>query len=492
MLALILMALLTGFLVVGSLELLGADVQVFYSGPFIILTLLFLINLACCTLRQGMKLLAFSEGSLRTRGSSRTICSSRNQGSFLFHFGLLVLTSGLLLQSQVGQKQDVLLQEGGPPLEVKDYRIYLEQVRLPSSGGKVKPKGLVALADEKGAVKRSWVQQGSPLAKGPNRVYYNTLGYELYFTLNRESGGKQVWQARLHPSGTKGKAGYTGTFGISNSPGTVSMDFQPGEDKLLLFLETGSGNRYSRTLKMGQSLTLPGGQELNFDSYVPLLSLQYRYQPGRYVINAGLLIGTLGLFLLYFPWQITFSGWRLRPLFLLVLTLPFASPFTSGCTANQDEQISRVLEQYNSNLSLAYQDTTDILRSVVTDREQGRLDIFKAQLEAQNKDIQVKQESMQIINITYHQAAKEPLAKDSLLGNDYINRKQPQVIDAQKLPAATIKTEELWSYRYLDTATKKPLGDWQRITYQTTYTMVSIEKHWFINDLIFTEKLVKG
>ncbi|HEX3031672.1 MAG TPA: hypothetical protein VHS59_05440 [Bacillota bacterium] len=473
-LTLIILAILTGFLVVGSVSP-ASKAYTFETWPFIGLSLVFLLNLASCTIRQGRRLLSSSESR------------SRAKGSFILHLGLLILIIGLLLGFQAGFSQNLILQEGEPPQIVSNSKIFLEQVQIPRTGPFL-PRGMVALASEDGSVKKSWVTKGSPLFDGLNKISYNTMGYVIYFRVLEQAGqSPQVWKARLHPLNNQGGTKYGGNFRLSNSSTLVHMEFNPDEDNLYLNIKQDTEGQGSwEKLKPGQSIAWQD-RLLSLDSYAPILSLQYSYEPGRYVILGGLLVAVLGTLMLYLPASFL-SPKTATPAALWFLLLPLAV----GCGVNEDDQLNSVLRQYNSNLSLAYQDSTDILRKVVTDREQGRLDIFKAQLVAQGKSIQVKQETMKIKGISYEPAAKQAEPGDQFVGKEYLKRTQPQVIDVTKLPSAIVTSEEVWWYRHLDVNSLKPLGQWQKIKYHTSYQLVKIEDHWFINDLKFTEQVVKG
>lgn len=177
-------------------------------------------------------------------------------------------------------------------------------------------------------------------------------------------------------------------------------------------------------------------------------------------------------------------------MFLHIILILFSVVF-AGCSNSDQDKIREVIKKYNDSLPLAYQDSTDILRLVATDREQGRLDIFKTQLADQKKNIKVDLVSLEIKEIKLYQPKKKDDGSKKLMGSNYKKRKGVQMIDPDKLPQAKVKADELWKYRYADIKTGKPLGDWKKISYRTTYTLVQIEGDWFVNDIEFEEKVLE-
>jgi len=180
-----------------------------------------------------------------------------------------------------------------------------------------------------------------------------------------------------------------------------------------------------------------------------------------------------------------------KPKIYLHITLFLLLVILVGCDSSDQDKIREVIKKYNDSLPLAYEDNTDILRSVATDREQGRLEIFKTQMADQSKIIKVDLISVEIIEIKLFPPNKKDDGSKKWMGKDYKQRKELQVIDPDKLAQAKVKTDELWKYRYADLKTRKPLEEWKKIKYQTTYTLFQIEGDWFINDIDFEEEVLK-
>jgi hypothetical protein len=162
----------------------------------------------------------------------------------------------------------------------------------------------------------------------------------------------------------------------------------------------------------------------------------------------------------------------------------------TGCGTSDKDKVGKVIQKYNESLPMAYEDSTDIVSPLATDKEQGRLEIFKTQLADQKKRIKVELISMVTKDIKFTSPKKKDDGSRKNMGDQYKQRKTAQIIDPEKLPQAVVQTEELWKYQYVDTATLKTVQEWKTIKYLTTYTLVQIEGNWFINDLKFEEKVL--
>jgi len=79
------------------------------------------------------------------------------------------------------------------------------------------------------------------------------------------------------------------------------------------------------------------------------------------------------------------------------------------------------------------------------------------------------------------------------------NREQGRAIDQQILgydvvnvsttsQTATVVAREDWKYRYINISTGKYTGDWNDISYDTTYTLTKDKKGWLVNSVEATPK----
>jgi len=126
-----------------------------------------------------------------------------------------------------------------------------------------------------------------------------------------------------------------------------------------------------------------------------------------------------------------------------------------------DGQIRNTVIKYNETLPLAYAGETAILKSVATEREMQRVELFKVQLAEENKVIRVNPVSLEVNEIERNPSGE-----------------------------VCVQALEIWEYRHLDSAALKPLGQWSKIRYKAVYRLVSSDKGWLVDSIDFEEELV--
>jgi hypothetical protein len=52
---------------------------------------------------------------------------------------------------------------------------------------------------------------------------------------------------------------------------------------------------------------------------------------------------------------------------------------------------------------------------------------------------------------------------------------------------AEVNTEEEWTYQYIDAKTKKPLGNQEKVKYQTKYKLLRINGRWLVSEVEVVE-----
>ena len=152
-----------------------------------------------------------------------------------------------------------------------------------------------------------------------------------------------------------------------------------------------------------------------------------------------------------------FAVWAAALLILAALTFSMVN----GCSRPEGKEIRSVLVKYNETLPLAYAGETAILKSVATEREMQRVELFKVQLAEENKVIRVNPVSLEVNEIERNPSGE-----------------------------VSVKALEIWEYRHLDSATLKPLGQWSKIRYKAVYLLVSSDKGWLVDSIDFEEELV--
>lgn len=177
-------------------------------------------------------------------------------------------------------------------------------------------------------------------------------------------------------------------------------------------------------------------------------------------------------------------------LLLIAVAAALTAGFFFGVRETDQDKVITAIKEYNDLLPQAYADSTDVLRTVATDREQGRLDIFITQLLDQQKRLQVSLSNIEFGGVKLQAPKTKDDGGGKNMGSDYKHRKSVQNIDVDKLPQAVVSAREIWKFRYLEPDTQRPLDKWREIRYQTTYTLVKVEGDWFINDLKFTEQVL--
>lgn len=172
---------------------------------------------------------------------------------------------------------------------------------------------------------------------------------------------------------------------------------------------------------------------------------------------------------------------------LLVLVLAGA-----GCAKPEEDLIKDTVINYNKSLVIALKSDIDILKNVATDRERGRIEIFKAQLAAENKLVDSRLEKVSIKS----QKILDEKEWQKMLAGYSLEHRQDLRIPAEGSLAmynngAVVQTEELWKYQYIDTGSGKRIGKTQSLGYDVSYIMVKEDGRWKVADIKFEEKTAR-
>ncbi len=88
--------------------------------------------------------------------------------------------------------------------------------------------------------------------------------------------------------------------------------------------------------------------------------------------------------------------------------------------------------------------STDLIRPVATDKEQGRIAIFKTELADKHQIINMKLLTLVIKEINVFPPAKQDDGRKQDMGSNYQKCKSAQLLDLTKLSHGTVKTEKVF------------------------------------------------
>jgi len=157
----------------------------------------------------------------------------------------------------------------------------------------------------------------------------------------------------------------------------------------------------------------------------------------------------------------------------LVFTIVFTLIIT-GCAGSEKAELRKTIQNYNTNLTMALKGMNpDLLKEVATERERGAVEIFIVQLADENRIMDSR-----LISINFKEFS--------------INKEQKEQTEKENpVQTATVKTEELWSFRYLDVKTRNPVEGPKKIRYDAVYTLEKHDGKWLVADIKFQEQLLK-
>ncbi len=181
----------------------------------------------------------------------------------------------------------------------------------------------------------------------------------------------------------------------------------------------------------------------------------------------------------------------MRRLFFAFLALSFI--FTGGCAKPDETLLKDAIRQYNKKLIIALKSDPEVLKDVAVERDRGRIQIYMTQMADENKiiDSQLKYINFRSIKVLNDKEWQE-------LINQYRQRHERDSrvpnegsLTEYKSGWALVKTEELWSYQYLDMRTKQKIDKPSLLRYSVTYIMVQEDNKWKIADVEFEETPAK-
>lgn len=256
--------------------------RIFYSPVFLLVTVLFFVNISACTWRQLRSLLqqsGIAEFPLEIWASpvvsreEKEVLSTRitellrnngfkvsrdngsdsfyarkgesgRWGAVVLHLGLLIITLGALIQVAFDftgflgmpegtiftdeRKAYVTAREG--ILRSRDYgqfKLFLEQVKIKSKKDGAKAEGLLTLVKNGELVKKQWISQGHPLYNGLMNIYYNGMGYFVNVNFQAGPGKSENYSILLNTLKHSLSEDYSGAFAVPGKKYHISIKFIP-------------------------------------------------------------------------------------------------------------------------------------------------------------------------------------------------------------------------------------------------------------------------
>lgn len=177
-----------------------------------------------------------------------------------------------------------------------------------------------------------------------------------------------------------------------------------------------------------------------------------------------------------------------RCLFLMALLFCIVS----GCAQSDENLIRNTVKNYNKNLIIVLKSPDmETLKEVATEREQGRIEIFKTQMADEHKIVDAKLNNLKFKSV---KKLTEKEWQDLIARFGQEHKMDKRIPDAGSLDmyksGAIVETEEVWDYQYLDTETRQKTGPLKKLGYNVIYIMVEEQGKWKVGDIKFEEKNV--
>jgi hypothetical protein len=145
-----------------------------------------------------------------------------------------------------------------------------------------------------------------------------------------------------------------------------------------------------------------------------------------------------------------------------------------GCAYQTEKELKTAVNDYNRTLiAVLSSGSIDLLNSVATDKEVRRMHLFLSNLNGENKLI-----TADLLSMMFKSVEIKPPFK-------------PEASSTQEFQEAYVKTEEIWTYKYLNSSTKNIIEGPYKIKYNTRYHVVKLDDKWVVNDVYFQENILK-
>ncbi len=308
-LTLALLAVLLVFLYLGTTDMFkgtsetgSLSSEIFFSPLFLAVVLIFEINLISCTVRQLKKAV-----------------TPHMKASVLFHTGLIIIVSGALIQLAFGFTGYVRITEGAVIenrpnqyyiaregvfhlQESGKSELFLQKTDIPPGNAPEEIRGLLALVRNGDVVAKEWVGKGDSLSHKRMDIAFNRMGYYLMLDFSDTMGKTSVYPLLLQSMETPGGSAYSGSRTISGTDYVISVKSQHVPEFEITVAKTGSGGQaetvYQGRAAVGDTVSLER-YNITLSHLTPWMIFRTRYEYGFYIIYAGMLIATAGMFILY-------------------------------------------------------------------------------------------------------------------------------------------------------------------------------------------------
>jgi len=171
----------------------------------------------------------------------------------------------------------------------------------------------------------------------------------------------------------------------------------------------------------------------------------------------------------------------------LLPVLLFALLTISGCTQSDQDKIKQTVRLYNEKLPMALKSSSEVLKEVATDREQGRVEIYITQMADENSVVEAELVQLTVKNISVRPLNNKEAEKHRVFPVTKQDEKTKSPFTTYDPLEGKLEAQEVWLYRYLDLKTGKPKGPKQKLGYKTTYILARNDGKWYVADIDFRE-----
>lgn len=256
-------------------------------------------------------------------------------GAVLFHFGLLVLVLGVLIDVFAGFTGNLALR---PSLITGDrsenyitvdkrvidpgvlgrFQILLHEVKMKYDDNGVDASGLVSVIVNGQVVKQGTIDRNNPLNFSTMALLKDAYGYYVNYMILDKDGNVVA----NHALGLDTKENDSSTEYIRlnyqqpNTPYNLAVRFfpdairkgktfttrtyEPKNPAVLLDIKYADKKLYYGLLKTGDEITMDNGQRFVFRGVTPYLLVRVQWMLGSYVVAGGFAVFLTGLILYYF------------------------------------------------------------------------------------------------------------------------------------------------------------------------------------------------
>jgi cytochrome c biogenesis protein ResB len=256
-------------------------------------------------------------------------------GAPLFHFGLMILVFGVLIDVFAGFTGNIVIR----PLVIKgdqyydyvskDERVFhpeilgkfqllLHDVKMKYNDDGVISSGQISVIENGQVTKQGYIDRNSPVNFGLISLLKDGFGYYVNYTIfDSNNGVITKFSLGLDTKTNDSYSEYARKeycqpdtpyiFSVNFLPNTVvekgtyvTKGYEPKNQAILLNARYNNKIVYNGLVKIGREVVFDNGHRFVFHGVEPYLMLRVQWMMGSYVVGAGFILFLIGLLVYYF------------------------------------------------------------------------------------------------------------------------------------------------------------------------------------------------